>query len=130
MNNTQYKLILVRILNFDHVQLAMPVRQEDYAVAFYEGILGLKRVKKPAHLEKRGGCWFENDNIKLHLGTQIDFKPSKKAHVALLTDNLQELTQILLDSGYPVIDDEPLEGYLRIYTKDPFDNRIELMEKI
>ena len=28
-----------------------------------------------------------------------------------------------------VVDDEPLEGYLRVYVADPFDNRIELMER-
>lgn len=28
-----------------------------------------------------------------------------------------------------VIDDDPLEGYLRVYVADPFGNRIELMER-
>jgi hypothetical protein len=28
----------------------------------------------------------------------------------------------------PVRDDEPLEGYRRVYVDDPFGNRIELME--
>jgi len=27
-----------------------------------------------------------------------------------------------------VIDDEPLPGYRRLYTEDPFGNRIELLE--
>ena len=27
-----------------------------------------------------------------------------------------------------VVDDEPLEGYDRVYVSDPFGNRIELME--
>ena len=27
-----------------------------------------------------------------------------------------------------VIDDDPLEGYFRVYIADPFGNRIELME--
>ncbi len=30
--------------------------------------------------------------------------------------------------GFPVVTDEPLEGYSRLYTEDPFGNRIELME--
>jgi hypothetical protein len=30
--------------------------------------------------------------------------------------------------GYALQDDEPLEGYQRIYVDDPFGNRIELMQ--
>jgi hypothetical protein len=30
--------------------------------------------------------------------------------------------------GYALREDEPLEGYQRIYVDDPFGNRIELME--
>jgi catechol 2,3-dioxygenase-like lactoylglutathione lyase family enzyme len=31
-------------------------------------------------------------------------------------------------AGGEVIDDEPLEGYDRVYVHDPFGNRIELMQ--
>ena len=37
----------------------------------------------------------------------------------------------LLDVGCfprPVVTDEPLNGYTRVYVNDPFGNRIELME--
>jgi len=29
-----------------------------------------------------------------------------------------------------VRDDQPIEGYKRIFTEDPFGNRIELMQKL
>jgi hypothetical protein len=29
-----------------------------------------------------------------------------------------------------VVDDEPLEGYERVYVFDPFGNRLELMEPL
>lgn len=32
-------------------------------------------------------------------------------------------------AGYAIVDDEPLEGYLRVYVSDPFGNRLELMER-
>jgi hypothetical protein len=35
----------------------------------------------------------------------------------------------LTAAGVAVNDDEPLEGYLRVYVDDPFGNRIELMER-
>jgi hypothetical protein len=31
-------------------------------------------------------------------------------------------------AGYPVVKDEPLEGYHRVFVNDPFGNRIELMQ--
>jgi hypothetical protein len=31
-------------------------------------------------------------------------------------------------AGVTVRDDEPLDGYFRVYVDDPFGNRIELME--
>ncbi len=48
----------IQVLGVDHVQLAMPVGQEDAARHFYTGVLGLSEVEKPAGLIGRGGCWF------------------------------------------------------------------------
>lgn len=122
----------MRVVGIDHVQLAMPAGEEDTAQAFYEGLLGLPRVPKPPHLEIRGGCWFESDTVKIHLGIeQLDagvFRPARKAHPALLVDGLAALVEQLRAAGVNVRDDDPLEGYDRIYVDDPFGNRIELME--
>jgi hypothetical protein len=32
--------------------------------------------------------------------------------------------------GYAIREDEPLEGYHRVYVDDPFGNRIELLEPV
>lgn len=112
----------------DHVQLAMPAGGEKAAVDFYEGLLGLDSVDKPAHLAQRGGCWFEAGSVRIHLGVQPDFRPATKAHPALLVDALSELVAALTRAGYPVRTDEPLDGFDRVYVDDPFGNRIELME--
>lgn len=116
------------ITGFDHVQLAMPAGGEDAAVGFYEGLLGLTRVPKPAHLEVRGGCWFSNGVVALHLGVEGDFRAARKAHPALLVDDLAGLVETLRAGGADVISDQPLEGYDRVYVDDPFGNRIELMQ--
>ncbi len=112
----------------DHVQLAMPSGGEDLAVAFYEGLLGIQQVRKPPHLAVRGGCWFEDDDVKVHLGVDPDFRPARKAHPALLVTDLPALVADLRNAGIEVRDDEPLAGYERVYVDDPFGNRIELME--
>ncbi len=112
----------------DHVQLAMPAGREDEARAFYSGILELPETPKPPHLAARGGCWFEGPTVKVHLGVEADFRPARKAHPALLVRDLPVLVAALRSTGARVVDDEPLEGYDRVYVDDPFGNRIELME--
>ena len=118
----------MQIERLDHVQLAMPAGGEDAARRFYDGTLGIPEVRKPAHLAKRGGCWFENGSVKIHLGVEQGFRPAKKAHPALIVSDLSALIKRLSDNGYRVVEDEPLEGYDRRYVDDPFGNRIELME--
>ena len=94
----------------------------------HEGILGIPEVPKPAHLATRGGCWFERGSLKVHLGVEPDFRPARKAHPAFIVSDLPHLATLLRAAGHLVRDDEPLEGYSRIYVSDPFGNRIELLE--
>ena len=63
------------VLGLDHIQLAMPPGREAEARAFYEGILGIPEIPKPAQLATRGGCWFERGPLKVHLGVEQDFRP-------------------------------------------------------
>ena len=112
----------------DHVQVAMPAGEEAKARAFYAALLGLPEQPKPPELAKRGGCWFERGELKIHLGVEADFRPARKAHLALLVTDLPELQAKLEASGYTLKDDEPLEGFRRVYVDDPFGNRVELME--
>jgi catechol 2,3-dioxygenase-like lactoylglutathione lyase family enzyme len=118
----------VRIAAIDHVQLAMPAGGEPEARAFYSELLGLSEQPKPPHLAKRGGCWFESETVKIHLGVEADFRPAKKAHPALLVTGLPTLVERLRRAGVQLVDDEPLEGYDRVYAYDPFGNRLELLE--
>jgi catechol 2,3-dioxygenase-like lactoylglutathione lyase family enzyme len=114
----------------DHVQLAMPAGREQDARDFYSGLLGIPERPKPPHLAARGGCWFESDSVKLHLGVDGDFRPAKKAHPALLVRDLPELVARLRAAGVELVDDGPLEGYDRVYAYDPFGNRLELLEPL
>ena len=119
----------LKIVGLDHVQLAMPADQEDRARHFYVGLLGLVEVQKPAHLAARGGAWFENADVKIHLGVDPEFRPAQKAHPGLLVSNLQGLMEALRSAGHAAVDGEPLAGYKHAYVNDPFGNRLELMER-
>jgi catechol 2,3-dioxygenase-like lactoylglutathione lyase family enzyme len=107
----------------------MPAGGEDLARNFYAGILGISETPKPAHLAQRGGCWFERGDLKIHLGVEADFRPARKAHLALLVTELSLLQEKLEAAGFIPKEDEPLAGYHRIYVDDPFGNRIELMQQ-
>ena len=111
-----------------HVQLATPAGQENAARGFYEGLLGLNEVSKPSNLAARGGCWFENGGIRVHLGVKTNFAPARNAHPGFVVDDLSNICATLEKAGFPIISDEPLEGYSRKYVSDPFGNRIELMQ--
>lgn len=121
-------MFAVRVIRLDHVQLAMPAGREAEAVAFYEGILGIAQVPKPNHLATRGGCWFEDGDLKVHLGVDPDFRPTTKAHPAFIVDDVRSLARAAVAAGFAVKDDEPLDGYDRVYVTDPFGNRVELMQ--
>ena len=100
------------------------------ARAFYGGVLGLEEQAKPANLARRGGVWFAAGTLRLHLGVEDEFRPAKKAHPALLVRGLEELISRCEAAGHPVVTDEPLAGYRRVYVSDPFGNRIELLEAV
>src|SRR5262245_17361519 len=118
----------MRVVGIEHVQLAMPPGEEDRARAFYSGILGIPEIPKPTELARRGGVWFESGSLKIHLGVEAEFRPARKAHSALLVEDLRALVVLLRERGIQVVDDDALEGFMRVYVADPFGNRIELME--
>ena len=117
------------IVAIDHVQLAMPAGREAEAREFYSGLLGIPEVPKPPALARRGGAWFESGPVKIHLGVDADFRPARKAHPALLVSDLRALVDRLRRAHVDVVED-PLEGYFRVYVRDPFRNRLELMERL
>lgn len=105
----------------------MPRGREDDARAFYTGALGFTELPKPEHLAKRGGAWFHAGSAEIHLGVEDDFRAAKKAHPALLVDDLAAMLARCELAGVAVTTDQPLPGYERAYVSDPFGNRIELL---
>ena len=117
------------ILGIDHIQLAISPGGEALARSFYCNVLGLDEIPKPENLAKRGGAWFQCGALQLHLGVEADFRPARKAHPALLVENLSHFVSALEREGFVIKNDEPLSGFNRIFTNDPFGNRVELMER-
>ena len=117
------------VIGLDHVQLAMPAGKEQEARGFYAVLLGIPERPKPEHLIVRGGVWFENGAVKVHLGVDGNFRPARKAHAGLLVASLKPVVARLRSAGYQIVEGEPLPGYAHVYVDDPFGNRLELLEK-
>jgi hypothetical protein len=67
-----------------HMQLAMPPGDEDVARGFFVGVLGMTEITKPPLLAARGGVWFRQKGLELHLGVEDDFRPARKGHPGIL----------------------------------------------
>ena len=119
------------VTGIDHVQMAMLAGGASLARAFYGGILGLREIAKPETLAGRGGVWFQCGEQQAHLGVDPRFVPQHKGHPALLVADVARMRARLAAAGAPVIEDELLPGYERIYTfSDPFGNRLELLRPV
>jgi catechol 2,3-dioxygenase-like lactoylglutathione lyase family enzyme len=120
----------VTVTGLDHVQLAMPPGGEPEARAFYEGVLGIPEVAKPARLAARGGCWFESGALRVHLGVEEGFRPARKAHPGLAVAGMAAMAERLVAAGVAVQDEGVHDGMHQVYVEDPFGNRLELVERV
>jgi catechol 2,3-dioxygenase-like lactoylglutathione lyase family enzyme len=111
----------------DHVQLAMPVGEEEIARRFYVGLLGMTEIPKPPELAKRGGCWFASASVQLHLGVEAEFRPAKKAHPAFRCADYDAMITRLQAADIEVTEAADIPGVRRCHVHDPFGNRIELI---
>ena len=117
------------ITGLDHVQVAMPRGAEGAARAFYAGLLGMTELPKPPVLAARGGCWFSSGAAVVHLGVEEPFRPARKAHPALLSDDIGALQAALTAAGYECVrGDGEIPGVRRFHTHDPFGNRVEFQQ--
>ena len=122
----------MRVRRLDHVLLAMPAGRELDARNFYSGLLGIPETKKPAELAGRGGCWFEDGELKVHLGIEKNFTPARKAHPAFLVDDLDGTAVRLEVLGFAVdrTEEHTFPGHRRFHTADGNGNRVELLASL
>jgi catechol 2,3-dioxygenase-like lactoylglutathione lyase family enzyme len=121
-------------MRFDHVQVSCPPGGEDAARAFYLGVLGIPEVPKPPVLAARGGCWFREGGeqgvpggVEIHVGVEAEFAPARKAHPALVVDDIDLLAVRTAEAGFPVRWDDNLPGRRRFHTEDGNGNRVEIL---
>ena len=119
------------IQGLHHAQITIPPEAEDAARRFYCGVLGLAEIAKPEALAGRGGFWLQVGPQEVHVGTEpgVD-RTATKAHLAYAVDGLLWWRERLAHEGIVALDAVPLPGYDRCEFRDPFGNRVELIEKV
>ena len=123
-------------MRLHHVQVACPPGGEDAARAFYGAALGLTEVPKPEPLRGRGGAWFRaydeagNVTAEIHVGVEDPFAPARKAHPALVVDDLDAVVGRIVAGGFAVDDSErdSFPGHRRVHVADGAGNRVELLQ--
>ena len=76
----------------------------------------------------RSSIWFVAGPVNLHLGIEANFHPAKRAHPALVVDDLDEIVDACERAGLGTKPDTSFDNFRRVHFFDPFGNRLELME--
>lgn len=118
------------VIGLDHILIAIPEGAEPQARAFYCELLGFAEIPKPRELAGRGGLWLRAADFVLHIGGEHDFVAPKRAHPGLLVDNLEAMIETLRMEDVELSFDVPLPGYNRVHIRDPFGNRLELLQPL
>ena len=119
------------LLRLHHAQITIPPGTENQAREFYCETLGLQEIDKPPSLAGRGGFWLTLGEQQVHVGTEADVdRLATKAHLAYLVDDLEGWRDKLSSAGIKILNGIPIPGYDRFEFRDPFGNRVELIEAI
>ena len=117
------------IIGLHHAQITIPADAEDAARRFYCGVLGLPETAKPEALAGRGGFWLQVGDRQVHLGTEAGVdREATKAHLAYEVTELEAWREKLARASIDALPSVPLPGYQRFEFRDPFGNRVEMIE--
>jgi catechol 2,3-dioxygenase-like lactoylglutathione lyase family enzyme len=122
-------MMKIHFKRLHHVQICIPIGMEDEARKFYHGILGLEEIEKPEALKPNGGLWYRIADIQLHIGVE-KIEGKSKRHPAFEIADADEVKNYLIEKGVRVKNETEVPGQKRFSFLDPFENRIELLERV
>jgi catechol 2,3-dioxygenase-like lactoylglutathione lyase family enzyme len=119
------------IIGIHHAQITIPKGAEEEGKNFYCGTLGLTEKEKPESLKGRGGFWLEVGDRDVHVGTEDGFdRLTTKAHIAYQVENISYWRKVLEQNNIKIIEGVPIPGFDRFEFRDPFGNRVEMIQEI
>ena len=113
----------------NHIMLCIPEGREEDARKFYGQVLGLPELTDMGYPLPNGAIWFQMGDIELHIRAEKATEMSQR-HPAFEVKNLEAARRLLEDNGIEIRKDSPIPGRNRFSFRDPFGNRIELIEML
>ncbi len=119
------------IIGLHHAQITIPKGAEVEGKQFYCIVLGLEEIEKPDSLKGRGGFWLKVGDKDVHVGTEDGFdRLATKAHLAYLVNDISYWKSVLEQHDIQAIDGVPIPGFDRFEFRDPFGNRVEMIQEL
>ncbi len=115
---------MIKFKRLDHVAIMIPFGEKAAAREFYDTLLELKEI--PGN-HPRGAVWFEIADIQLHL-VEEEMGAISGRHPAFEVEDLQAAIRYLEARNITIAYSSKIEGRERCFFRDPFGNRIELLQ--
>ena len=117
------------IVGIDHTQITIPKGAEAEAKKFYCDFLGLKEFEKPENRKKNGGFWLQVGAVQVHIGVEDGVDRTKtKAHVAYRVTDLNLWRSKVREKNIEIFESLPFPNAESFEFRDPFGNRVELIQ--
>lgn len=110
--------------------ICIPEGAEEEARNFYGKVLGLQELNNLGFVIPNRAIWFQMGDIQLHLRAENLVGQLSQRHPAFEVSNLSVAEALLTSHGISVKHESPIPGRNRFSFRDPFGNRIELIEVI
>ncbi len=103
------------------------VTDVDKAMHFYTQLLGMEEIHNPSTFQ--ASKWLRLGNQELHLTFDPTPDANKERHFAIHVKSLQQLREDFQAKGVEIVEAGTISGVQRFFIFDPFDNRIEFVER-
>jgi catechol 2,3-dioxygenase-like lactoylglutathione lyase family enzyme len=114
-----------RVVRLDHVNVTTPAELEAEVLRWYEEVIGLEKLEKPAGTREAGG-WFKVGDQQVHVSVD-EHNPPQSSHFGLVVDDFAALVERLRVAGCHIEQAREIPGRHRCFTRDPAGNSIEFM---
>jgi catechol 2,3-dioxygenase-like lactoylglutathione lyase family enzyme len=119
----------IEFKRLDHIMLCIPEGTEEEARRFYGDVLGLKELNNLGYPIPHRAIWFQIGDVQLHIRAEGAQQLSQR-HPAFEVSNLANAENQLKSHGIVVKHESKIPDRDRFSFRDPFGNRIELIEML
>jgi len=121
----------IGVVELNHVNIRVPRALEEATKDFYNNVVGLEEIEKPAESKAHGGAWFGCGAVQIHLSlSEGEANETSNRHICYRVADLAEAENAFRGAGIEIIaDDQPVDGWPRFYVRDPGGNLLEIAQR-